>query len=523
MKLYFIFYISLFTITVYSQEFGINTTTPETRFHIKESDNTNPNRFDGILLPRINNFPTVNPGNSQDGMLIYSMNDDKIYFWDSSLNSWKWLAHKSVSRFNELSDAKTDNDGTNNDSSIFLGQFSGAFDDETDNRNVGVGINALYKNTSGEFNVAVGYSALEENISGSGNIAIGYNSMKGNPTTNNNSYNTAIGHSSLSSVSTGSYNTAIGSEALTANSIGKNNVAIGMLSLGNNETGDFNTAMGYSSLLNNISGDNNTAMGYYALKENLGSFNTAIGDQSLELKTSGNYNTAFGTYSLQTIQTGNDNTAVGHNSGSTLAISVTSTYIGAFAGTIGGLTSVTNSTAVGGATYVSGDNKIRVGPGLTTDFGGYANWTNLSDGRFKKNVKEDVPGLSFITLLRPVTYLLNRTAINKYFTDFENKNNFEMHTFNKNMIQEVHTGFIAQEVEAVAASIGFDFPGIDFPKNKADHYGLRYADFVIPLIKAVQEQQVMIDSINGELKEIESIENKIDQLEKRIIQLENQQ
>jgi hypothetical protein len=29
--------------------------------------------------------------------------------------------------------------------------------------------------------------------------------------------------------------------------------------------------------------------------------------------------------------------------------------------------------------------------------------------------------------------------------------------------------------------------------NKYDFYGLRYAAFVVPLVKAVQEQQVMID------------------------------
>jgi hypothetical protein len=39
-------------------------------------------------------------------------------------------------------------------------------------------------------------------------------------------------------------------------------------------------------------------------------------------------------------------------------------------------------------------------------------WTTLSDGRFKGNVKEDVPGLAFITRLRPVSYQINRESIN---------------------------------------------------------------------------------------------------------------
>ena len=39
--------------------------------------------------------------------------------------------------------------------------------------------------------------------------------------------------------------------------------------------------------------------------------------------------------------------------------------------------------------------------------GGYANWSIISDGRVKKNIKENVPGLSFINRLKPITYNLN--------------------------------------------------------------------------------------------------------------------
>jgi len=34
---------------------------------------------------------------------------------------------------------------------------------------------------------------------------------------------------------------------------------------------------------------------------------------------------------------------------------------------------------------------------------------------------------------------------------------------------------------------------VDAPKNENDYYGLRYAEFVVPLVKAVQEQQNTID------------------------------
>jgi hypothetical protein len=62
----------------------------------------------------------------------------------------------------------------------------------------------------------------------------------------------------------------------------------------------------------------------------------------------------------------------------------------------------------------------------------------------------------------------------------------------------VYTGFIAQEVEATARSLGYDFSGIDSPKNAEDFYGLRYSTFVVPLVKAVQEQQAQIEELRRE-------------------------
>jgi hypothetical protein len=70
--------------------------------------------------------------------------------------------------------------------------------------------------------------------------------------------------------------------------------------------------------------------------------------------------------------------------------------------------------------------------------------------------------------------------------------------------QQVQTGFIAQDVEQVASELGYDFSGIDKPKNENDHYGLRYAEFVVPLVKAVQEQQLMIDELRLENKDLKS-------------------
>jgi uncharacterized protein YceH (UPF0502 family) len=56
-----------------------------------------------------------------------------------------------------------------------------------------------------------------------------------------------------------------------------------------------------------------------------------------------------------------------------------------------------------------------------------------------------------------------------------------------NKEKQVYSGFIAQDVEKAARSVGYDFSGVDAPENDRNPYGLRYSEFVVPLVKAVQE------------------------------------
>ena len=68
----------------------------------------------------------------------------------------------------------------------------------------------------------------------------------------------------------------------------------------------------------------------------------------------------------------------------------------------------------------------------------------------------------------------------------------------------VWTGFIAQEVETAAKATGFDFSGVDKPRNEFGVYGLRYAEFVVPLVKAMQEQQQMIVELKNQNSELQN-------------------
>jgi len=64
-------------------------------------------------------------------------------------------------------------------------------------------------------------------------------------------------------------------------------------------------------------------------------------------------------------------------------------------------------------------------------------------------------------------------------------------------------GFVAQEVEKLAERLGFDFSGVEVPENEQSMYRLRYAEFVVPIVKAMQEQQEKIEKLGNRIKELE--------------------
>lgn len=372
---------------------------------------------------------------------------------------------------------------------------------------------ALHLNATGYENTANGYSALYSNTSGSYNSATGFNALKSNSTAN---YNTANGHSALYNNSTGTYNSAFGAYSLYVNSTGSYNTASGVSALHNNTIGSYNTANGYQALYSHTQGYYNTASGYQALYANTtGSYNTADGGFALENNTSGAFNTALGYYSLN-LNTGSRNTAVGYVSLTNTTTAEYNTAVGYNAGSlwnngynnvfVGASTSTNgadyyNVIALGQGTTCTAVNQARFGNSATTSYGGWAGWSNVSDGRFKKSIKENVPGIEFINKLRPVTYTLAATELDAFLhekapLDMSDEGKKIYNTALKQKEQITYTGFIAQEVEAAAKDLGFDFSGVDAAKNQDDVYGLRYAEFVVPLVKAVQE----LDTENGKLK-----------------------
>jgi hypothetical protein len=278
-----------------------------------------------------------------------------------------------------------------------------------------------------------------------------------------------------------------------SDSTGKRNTATGFYSMFSNSRGTGNTASGGFSLYSNISGDSNTANGSSALYANTtGWGNTASGCSALQNNITGGNNTAIGYYALTQNVSGSFNTA-----------------IGSYASVSGNLS---NATAIGNGAIVNASNKVRIGNSAVTSIEGAVPFTVPSDGRYKFQVKEDVKGLDFILRLRPVTYLFDVKRFDAQFavTDNNSHAGFAVHAANYKRANSLRrSGFIAQEVEKAANSVGYDFSGIVKPQTGNDHYSLSYDAFVVPMVKAIQELNEKNEKLEKEIEELKQLIQKI--------------
>ncbi|MEP7166014.1 MAG: tail fiber domain-containing protein [Ferruginibacter sp.] len=402
-----------------------------------------------------------------------------------------------------------------------LGASALYYNDEGE-ENTAIGRQALFSNTGGNRNTAIGYKALRFNQSGNRNTATGMEALYSNTTGN---FNTADGSGALYLNSTASHNTAVGADALAnqgfsngGNFWSSNNVAVGDGSLYfNNPTstinGINNTAIGTEALYNNTQGYFNTAIGYNALYSNtVGYYNTAIGYNALFNNAGDTYcNTAIGSYTLSNNISGAYNTAIGYGATTDLPSSNYNTLIGTYTHC-----SASNSVVIGYNSFTNTNNLALLGNPSTLFTGGYSNWSNFSDGRFKKDIDEDVKGLDFILRLRPVTYHMDVRGLYKFWgISPYGKEDSSTSAKYRHIIDDAITkkeavnmsGFVAQEVEKAAIASNYDFDGVILPTHDKDHYRIAYAEFVVPLVKAVQE---LSEQTTAQKQLIEQQQNKID-------------
>ena len=312
-----------------------------------------------------------------------------------------------------------------------------------------------------------------------GNAMVGFT---GASVGDNRHRNVAFGYGSLTNFNTSSmYNVAFGWQTLY-NNTGWNNAAVGYQALYANTSGGYNTATGTKALYQNTTGFCNTAIGYEALCNNTTSWrNTAVGYRALHANTTGGGD-----------PTGGCNTAIGYYASTDSP-------------------GLSNTTAIGYQATTTANNQVRIGNSNVTSIGGYAAWSNISDGRIKRNIQANVPGLDFINLLQPITYNLDLDALDDLL-GIELDDNQEDMPLTQEQIdlerkarkakeEQVQSGFIAQDVEKAALELGYNFSGVDAPQNDKDVYSLRYAEFVVPLVKAVQELSAQKDAAIASLQE----------------------
>lgn len=82
----------LFVFTANAQV-GVGTTTPNSQLDIRSSNQATPANTDGILIPKIDTFPAVNPTAAQQGMLVYlttaaGPKQPGFYYWDNPTLTW---------------------------------------------------------------------------------------------------------------------------------------------------------------------------------------------------------------------------------------------------------------------------------------------------------------------------------------------------------------------------------------------------------------------------------------------------
>lgn len=131
---------------------------------------------------------------------------------------------------------------------------------------------------------------------------------------------------------------------------------------------------------------------------------------------------------------------------------------------------------------------------------------NTSDARLKTDIKPTALGLNFIKQLNPVSY--KWISGGKVNTGKVVKKILESgETINVDEVVDVvgtrtHYGLLAQEVKQVVDNSGVgDFAGwvIGDKNNPNSEQGLRYDQFIAPLIKAVQELSAEVEALKAKL------------------------
>ena len=305
----------------------------------------------------------------------------------------------------------------------------------------------------------------------------------------------------MGDVTAGSWDAAIHGTG----SSGNNNIAIG-LTAGEDlaGTGNYNVFIGDNAGKNVTYSDENTFVGYNAGSTLvIGSANTGIGRSSLGLLgllgvSGGDNNSMVGESSGYSITTGANNTGIGVSACTTLTTGDNNVCIGASTAT--SATTSANQIVIG--TGISGaDDRVCIGKSgnvLSADYTGEVGsvtWSATSDINIKKNIDPETIGLSLINKLNPVQFNF------KGVDDLSDEEDLYVDYVSSKSSKRCH-GFIAQEVEEAAQSVGIEsLDGLYVDAKGVYQFGATV--FVQPMVKAIQELSSKIDFLESRLAALE--------------------
>lgn len=343
-----------------------------------------------------------------------------------------------------------------------------------DGNRIGLGVNTPQQKLDvfGNINLSLDSSIMFGNrriisIIGTRNMFVGDSAGIANTIGSNNTF---LGYIAGIDNVIGMQNTFLGTETGVANTTGSMNSFLGMRAGYSNTVADENTFLGAYAGQNNTEGWHNSFLGTTAGSENTtGSENTFLGAHAGYFNSQGSFNTFVGNYSGLASGFGNYNTLIGFESDFSSGL-------------------YNNATAIGYQAMVNASNSVQVGNSSITFIGGQVGWSTVSDNRLKQNVQNNSIGLDFINSLQTVNY--------EYVAEGHEGIRY--------------SGFIAQDVEALLDSMNIEFSGLVKPKNETDYYSIRYSEFVVPLVKAVQEQN---DTINNLIEENRKLNERLTRLE----------
>jgi hypothetical protein len=294
---------------------------------------------------------------------------------------------------------------------------------------------------------------LGSDTKGSISVAIGNSALlRQNFTTATNTNNVAVGNSAGANVTTGISHTLIGADAGDAITTAQRNVAVG-----------------YAALTSNQTGTGNVGVGVGALNDTTGGLNTGVGDLAGYQITSGENNTALGRDALRS-------------------------------GSPGG-PATTDSNVVG-----IGDENI-------ASFHCQVALTVSSDQRDKTDFVNLDLGLDFVKALEPVTYYWDKRAkyLNKNNEDGTPNTDYDLDSVTPNGTHKedwMDVGFKAQAVQALQDSSGYTSAAnknlLVSISDDGKQLGLKYEKFVPILVKAIQDQNAIIESLTARITALES-------------------